>query len=60
MTERDHLTPVFRVAEPAPGHDLRFGPWQRFIDLMEGMEALCSRWPPPRPPFEPPRGPFLL
>lgn len=60
MTERDHLTPVFRVAEPAREHDLRFGPWERFVDLMEGLEVLCSQWPPPRPPFQPPRGRFLL
>lgn len=60
MNERDHLTPVFRAAQPAPERDLGFGPWERFIDLMEGMEALCSQWPPPRPPFAPTLGRFLL
>jgi hypothetical protein len=58
--ERDALTPPFRVAEPAVEYDPRFGSWQRFIDLMEAIEALCSQWPPPRPPFQPLRGPFLL
>ena len=43
----------FRDGSPVGGMDV-------FWELMSCLEAHPEVWPPPRPPFQPPRGPFLL
>jgi hypothetical protein len=35
------------------------GTLETLFELMDYIEARME-WPPPRPPFQPPRGPFLL